>query len=234
MAQEMNEQMHSMEEADAIAADLDFPEVLDDTDTAYDGKVRTRAKWAYEVFDFFETLIIAACAILFLFTFVARISTVEGDSMRNTLEDGDRLVVSNLFYKPSQGDIVVFQNLDTNYKSAIVKRIIAVGGQTVKLTYSADSGMNRVTVEVDGVVLQEDYRFYDAAIGHAYQYRYTGTYEYEVPEGHVFVMGDNTYNSEDSRGEFGYVKEEQILGRVVVRVWCKDLSKLAEKFGTVN
>lgn len=234
MAQEISEQTHGMEEAEEIAADLDFPEVLDDTDTAYDGKVRTRAKWAYEVFDFFETLIIAACAILFLFTFVARISNVDGDSMRNTLEDGDRLIISNLFYEPKQGDIVVFQKLDTNYKSAIVKRIIAVGGQTVRLTYSADSGVNRVTVEVDGEVLPEEYRFYDVTLGPAYQYRYTGSYEYEVPMGHVFVMGDNTYNSEDSRGEFGYVKEEQILGRVVVRVWCKDLSKLAEKFGTVD
>lgn len=234
MAQEITEQMDGLQEAEAVAADLDFSSAPDEADVAFEGSVRTRAKWAYEFFDFFETLIIAACAILFIFTFVARVSSVEGDSMRNTLEDGDRLIISNLFYEPSQGDIVVYQKLETSYESAIVKRVIAVGGQTVRLTYSDESGVNRVTVEVDGKVLPEEYRFYDDSLGHAYQYRYTGVHTYEVPEGYIFVMGDNTYNSEDSRGEFGFIKEEQILGRVVLRVWCKDLSKLGSKIGTVN
>ena len=233
MSQEILEPKEGLEAAEEIAAELDFSSPSDDTQD-FTGEVRTRAKIAYEVFDFFETLIIAACAILFIFTFVARISKVDGDSMLNTLEHGDSLVVSDLFYTPSQGDIIVFQKMDTHHNSAIVKRIIAVGGQTVRLIYAVEDGVNRVTVEIDGEVMPEEYRFYDMSLGPQYQYRYNGTYTYEVPEGYLFVMGDNTYNSEDSRGEFSFIKEEQVIGRVVCRVWCDDLSELAEKFGTVN
>ena len=84
------------------------------------------------------------------------------------------------------------------------------------------------------MTIDEPYRYYDTSLPSGYAYRYTGTHVYEVPEGHLFVMGDNTYNSEDSRGEFSFIKEEQVLGRVVFRIWCDDLSELGSKLGPVS
>lgn len=193
--------------------------------------VRTRGRLAKDIFEFFEMLVITACAVLFLFTFVARISIVDGASMAMTLEDGDKLIVSDLFYTPTQGDIVVFQDLDSGRDGAIVKRIIATGGQTVTLAYEH----NFVRVTVDGEVLDEtDYRYYDLSLPASYRNRYQGIVNYTVPEGCVFVMGDNTYNSEDSRGAFGYIEEEKILGRVVFRLMGENFSNFFDKFGTIN
>ena len=197
--------------------------------------IRTKSDVAFDVFDFLEMLIIAACAIMLIFSFVARLSTVDGASMIGTLEHGDKLIVSDLFYTPDQGDIVIFHDLDNAvFDTAIVKRIIAVGGQTVKLTYTPQDNLNVLTITVDDVPLDEPYRYYDASAERELKYRYEGTHTYVVPEGCVFVMGDNTYNSEDSRGIFGYVDEDKIVGRVVFRVCGKDLSSLFTKFGTVK
>ncbi len=215
------------------------PEELDGSSTLDDElqneSLRTNQSFLKDVFDFLEMLILAACAILLVFTFVARISVVEGPSMNQTLENGDRLIVSNLFYSPAPGDIVVFQDLDSGRESAIVKRIIATGGQTVVLDYGTINGIYCVTVTVDGVVLDESaYRYYDPKIDDGRKYRYGGTTTYVVPEDSIFVMGDNTYNSEDSRGAFGYVKKDKILGRVVFRLMGDDFSDFFTKFSVVK
>lgn len=216
------------------------PDEIDGTDLTEDedsvaGNVRARSRLAGDLFDFFEMLILAACTILFLFAFVARVSIVEGASMNQTLEDGDRLIVSDLFYTPSQGDIIVFQDLESGHDNAIVKRIIATGGQTVVLSYGYVDGIYAVTVTVDGVTLDETaYRYYDLSLPSRYRERYQGTTTYVIPEGCVFVMGDNTYNSEDSRGDFGFIEEEKILGRVVFRLMGDDFSDLFSKFGPIN
>ena len=153
--------------------------------------------------------------------------------MVGTLDDGDKLVVSNLFYKPEQGDIIVFQDVDNQYhKSAIVKRVIAVGGQTVTLKYTPSGNLNTLTVLVDGAAIDEAYRYYDPL--HFKPQAHAGEYTYTVPEGHLFVMGDNTYISDDSRGSFGFVDEDKVLGRVVFRLCGDDLSSLFTKFGSVE
>ena len=213
--------------------EVDGSDILDD-ELENEG-LRPKQSFLKDVFDFLEMLILAACAILLVFTFVARISVVEGPSMNRTLEDGDRLIVSNLFYTPAQGDIVVFQDLDSGRESAIVKRIIATGGQTVVLNYGTVDGVYCVTVTVDGVVLDESaYRYYDPKIDDGRKYRYRGTTTYRVPEDCIFVMGDNTYNSEDSRGDFGYVKKDKILGRVIFRLMGDDFSDFFTKFNVVK
>lgn len=209
------------------------------TDTEDDNihvkSIRTRADVAFDIFDFLEMLIIAACAIMLIFSFVARLSTVDGDSMVGTLEHGDKLVVSDLFYTPKQGDIVIFHDLDNEFfDTAIVKRVIAVGGQFVQLTYTQQDNLNVLTITVDGIPLDEPYRYYDKNAKKELKYRYEGTYTYKVPEDCVFVMGDNTYNSEDSRGVFGYVDEDKIVGRVIFRVCGQDISSLFAKLGTVK
>ncbi len=202
-------------------------------------EIRTKTHLAAEIFEFFEMLIFASCVIMLLFSFVARICTVSGPSMNQTLTHGDKIIVSDLFYTPAQGDIIVFQDLDTinpntlkPYEDAIIKRVIAIGGQTVVLHYEPQDGITLVTVEVDGKTLDEPYRYYDRTPG-ANHDRYTGTFEYHVPENTLFVMGDNTYHSEDSRGIFSFVETDKVLGRAVFRLSGQDLSSLFSKFGFI-
>ena len=132
---------------------------------------------------------------------VGDIIGVSGDSMKNTLLDGERIVISNLFYKPKQGDIVVL----TKYSfldEPIVKRVVAVEGQTIDIDF--DKG----EVYVDGELLHEDYI---AAPTHR---SYDVTFPQTVPEGCVFVMGDNRNASNDSRnGELGMVDRRCIMGK---------------------
>lgn len=219
-------------EKNDVAEEFDATAIPSD-DAIGDGEIRTKSKISADIFDFLEMLAVAACAIVLLFSFVARLSSVEGTSMVGTLDDGDKLVVSNLFYEPERGDIIVFQDVDNQYhKSAIVKRVIAVGGQTVTLRYTPSGALNTLTVLVDGVAIDEPYRYYDPL-----QFKpqaHSGEYSYTVPEGHLFVMGDNTYISDDSRGSFGFVDEDKVLGRVVLRLCGDNLSSLFTKFGSVE
>lgn len=171
--------------------------------------LRKKVNW---FFDFLEVFSICMACIILTFTFVARLTRVDGHSMDDTLQDGQYLVVSNLFYTLTPGDIVVLQNTSLNQpvlKEPLVKRIIAVGGQTVDI---ALDGTVTIT-EKDGTSYELDQSFtkdeeYKAAPTHC-----------EVPEGYVFVMGDNRNGSTDSRDyRVGIVDERCIFGRALVRI----------------
>ena len=154
-----------------------------------------------EVFDWLQSIVFAIIACVLLFMFVARVVTVDGGSMNPTLLHGDRLIVSNLSKNYEQGDVVVF--VATEFMDApLVKRIIATEGQLVEINF--DKGI----VKVDEQVMYEPYiaeltvdaQDYDGPI--------------EVPEGCVFVMGDNRNRSTDSRtDEIGCVDTRYILGK---------------------
>ncbi|MBO7761822.1 MAG: signal peptidase I, partial [Clostridia bacterium] len=152
-------------------------------------------------------------------------------SMVGSLEDGDRLVVSSLFYEPKQCDVLVFQDVDNpHHKNAIVKRVIAVGGQTLSLRYTENGHLE---VTVDGELLDEsEYRYYDPTKYDPNTHK--GTLTCTVPDGYLFVMGDNTYVSDDSRGSFGFVDEDHVIGKVVFRLCGASLTSLFDKFGTVR
>lgn len=160
--------------------------------------------WMY---DWAEALVSALIIIVLLFSFVMRISTVEGDSMVPTLHNKDILLISDLFYDPAPGDIVV---ADTNgfLDHPIVKRIIATEGQLVDIDIVTHKVM------VDGQVLKEDY------IAAPTKILYDVEFPLVVPKGCVFVMGDNRNESTDSRdSRVGCMDERQILGRVIFRVF---------------
>ena len=165
-------------------------------------------------FEFIELFVFTLAVIMLITTFFFRHSIVDGQSMEGTLHDGEHLIISDLFYTPERGDIIVCADYETGLKKPIVKRVIATEGETVRITREGE-------VYIDGVLLVEDYVYIDEE-----SYRYTPMI-YVVPEGEVFVMGDHRNMSTDSR-VFGSVKEEAILGRVLLRFLP------IEKFGTVK
>lgn len=161
-----------------------------------------------DLFLWLQTMSIALVVLILLFTFVGRVVGVDGSSMEPTLQNGDLLLLQSIAYTPKQGDIVVLTKPFGQVDGAIVKRVIAVGGQQVDIDYNAG------TVSVDGVALDEPY-IKEAMVEPPASSFETIT-SVLVPEGSVFVMGDNRNRSDDSRDtRLGVVDEQYILGRAV-------------------
>lgn len=173
-----------------------------------------------DIFDYVETFVYGCCILMFLLTFVFRICQVDGPSMNKTLTHGDKLIITNLFYEPQQHDIVVLHQTNNSrrgYNDRIVKRVIATGGHYVKI----DFDNNLVYVSSDKIFDESDildestYKYLDTG-----RWNRRGVYETYVPQGKLFVMGDNRNNSADSRTEeIGLVDTRRVLGKVVVRFW---------------
>ena len=158
---------------------------------------------------------IAIAAILFLKTFVVEAYRVPTESMEPTIDAGDMLigqkVTIELGQAPQPGDIVVFSNPDeSSDHDILVKRVIAVGGQTVDL----EDGR----VVVDGEELDEPYASGDSYPLLAQAPGTSVSFPLEVPEGSVWVMGDNRENSSDSR-YFGPVSQDDLISVIMVRYW---------------
>ena len=159
-----------------------------------------------ELFSTVELLAVAAAIILIIFTLFARITVVEGDSMNTTLTEGDKLLVSDLLYTPSRGDIVIIQAPSVDGGNAIVKRVIAIAGDTVHIDKSGVFVNGERLNETDGsmgytVVPHSGYRNINLTVG----------------EGEIFVLGDNrpiSYDSED----FGTVDARAVVGKVIFRI----------------
>ena len=170
--------------------------------------------------EYVEILVFSLVCVMLLFTFVVRLCEVSGDSMNNTLVNNEKLLVSNAFYKPECGDIIVFHQTGA-LNEPVVKRVIAVGGETININFDT---MEVTVTGKDGNkrVLQEDYAFYDSNESVKKKYmRHTTDFLFplEVPEGYLFVMGDNRYNSLDSRfSEVSLVDERRVLGKVIFRL----------------
>ena len=154
--------------------------------------------------EWYEALISAALVLVLVFSFVFRIIQVDGSSMVPTLTNGDKLIVWGAGYTPERGDVVIVDSY-TTYGKPLVKRVIAKGGDTISIDYETG------TVTVNGEVLQEDYIAEPTYLG------YDVEFPYMVPEGTVFVMGDNRNQSLDSRSSYiGCIDEQDILGKVLV------------------
>ena len=154
-----------------------------------------------DFFDFIQCAITAVVIGVMIFVFAFRVIGVEGNSMYSTLHNGDRVIVSGLFYTPKQGDIVIVKS--NLYDTPLVKRIIATEFQTVDIDF-----VNGI-VYVDGEALDESYTYEPTYVSEGFEGPVT------VPEGCVFVMGDNRNNSNDSRNyEIGFIDEREIFGKV--------------------
>jgi len=160
-----------------------------------------------------DAVVVAVVAAVLILSLVFRTGYVDGPSMTSTMLDGDRYIVSGLFYTPKVGDIVVFQpEARNNDYSLWVKRVIATEGQTVNINGDGE-------VYVDGQLIAEPY-----LDGH--QVTYPKSYSkisfpLTVQPGEVFVMGDNRLDSKDSR-DIGCVDIRKILGRVMFRFYPLD------------
>ena len=155
-----------------------------------------------ELFANVEMLAVAAAAILLFFSFVARITVVDGGSMNDTLHHGDKLIVSDLFYTPKRGDVVIVQSPDVLDGKVIVKRVIAVEG-------------DRIRVESDGVYVNDE-KLEEPYLSETNKLHITTMPERTVDKGMVFLLGDNRNRSEDSRA-FGQVDERAVVGKVLFR-----------------
>ena len=162
-----------------------------------------------EAYDWLRSCVECVLVIVLVFTFAVRMMGVQGPSMRQTLQQGDRLLVVNapLAGEYRRGDIVIARK-DTFSDDPIVKRVIAVGGQTVDIDFSEG------VVYVDGEALEEDY-INDRT------YTYEGMdFPLTVPEGSVFLMGDNRNMSTDSREpRIGTVDTRYLIGKAVFRLF---------------
>lgn len=172
-----------------------------------------------DLYDWLEVFTVSIVSVFIIFAFIGRVAVVDGSSMNQTLNNADKLIVRELFYEPKQGDIVVCLSENEGIDTPLVKRVIATEGQKIRI----DS--DEWAVYVDGEKIEEDYTNYIAGrdMGSIY-WMNLGEEEYIVPEGKVFVMGDNRTNSKDSR-MLGPIDERYIIGKVVMRFMpFKDIS----------
>ncbi|MGN1411829.1 MAG: signal peptidase I [Oscillospiraceae bacterium] len=198
-----------------------------------------------DICDMVESVLFSIFTVILIFTFLFKVASVIGTSMEPTLHggneidnDGDKLIISSAFYNnPKQKDIVIIdaqnsyllEDIDGDGQATdvvegqglgktIVKRVIATAGQTVDIDFSTGN------VSIDGEIIHEAYiNNLTTNDEGAFQYPIT------IPEGYVFVLGDNRVVSKDSRSdEVGLIPVETIVGKVVLRI------SPMEKFGFVE
>ena len=159
-----------------------------------------------EAYEWVQALVCSVLAVVVVFTFVIRLIGVDGRSMVPTLQNGDRLMVLNsmLYDDYKYGDIVVLRK-ETFLHDPIVKRVIATEGQEVDINFSTGA------VFVDGELLEEDYINEPTYLEEGTEFPLT------VPEGSIFVMGDNRNHSSDSRdSRLGTVDTRYVIGKAVL------------------
>ena len=212
-----------------------------DTEKNPNGKEPNKQKksgFASGLFDYLEIFVVSIAAVLLVFTFGARLCRVDGGSMKNSFEDGQMLIISNFFYTPDNGDVIVFHQIEY-FQKPLVKRVIATGGQTVTINFEKKSIEIKNTKTGEPVAFNDEFATYynpdETDFGDRYAWENNwehselykkvnavyneqdGSYTFDVPEGMLFVMGDNRNNSSDSR-LLGFIDERTVLGKAIVRV----------------
>lgn len=158
------------------------------------------------IYDWIRCIIFAIAIVIICLTFVFRLVDVDGSSMYDTLSSDDKVIVTNFMYTPKTNDIVVISH-GAQYAKPIIKRVIATEGQTIKLDYEHDR------IIVDGVVIDEAYidgSTFGGIVG-------DNEIPEVIPEGKIFVMGDNRKVSMDSRStKIGLIDVKDVIGKAQV------------------
>ena len=180
-------------------------------------KEREKHSWQDTVSDWLVSIIVAVALAFCIRTFLVEPYMVEGTSMYPTLVNHERLLVDKLSYfftDPARGEVVVFRYPKDESRD-FIKRVIAVGGDTVE--------MRDGRVLVNGSPLQEDYVWKDDPRGANHSdYR-----KAVVPKDHIFVLGDNRNNSEDSRfSDVSFVAHKLVKGRALAAFWPLDKARI--------
>lgn len=176
-----------------------------------------------EILDWVESFVFAIFIVMLVFIFLFRTVVVDGNSMNNTLKDSERLILTHFNYKPQSGDIIVANCPGLN--KTIIKRCIAVEGDTVVIDYADNS------VAVNGEKLKEDYIAEPMQLLDYFDKTYMTSetsFEYHVPKGCIFALGDNRNDSRDSRDSaVGFISCDDVLGKAVLRFFpFKSFGKL--------
>lgn len=184
------------------------------TENPVENIVKKVKKHKKEIRSWILTLVIPVIIILLLNAFICKFVVVTGNSMFPTLHTKDLLIVMQVAYAPNSGDIVVIKtNQDSILRGKnIVKRIIALEGQHVVINYDTN------TVSVDKKIILEPY-INNLVSDPLEEANGENLESYDVPEGCVYVMGDNRNESKDSRSVYiGMVKKENIIGKSVLSI----------------
>ncbi|MCL2634751.1 MAG: signal peptidase I [Oscillospiraceae bacterium] len=193
------------------------------------GKSVKKSGWFFrDAFEWLESILTALLAIILIFTFIIRLTSVDGDSMLPTLHDEDNLLVTNFFYTPKHNDIVViyadklYDHTKGEHGKPIIKRVIGIPGD--KIRFDTENGRiyrNDILLEIGTIdgQLYEDGHMINSLTMSSYDLSSTVI----VPAGHVLVLGDNRGNSVDSRNMnshqyVGLVDENFIVGRAFFRI----------------
>ena len=163
-----------------------------------------------DLYEWVQSLVGSVLVVVAIFTFVIRMMGVDGHSMLNTLQHGDRMLVVNsmLYHDYKYGDIVILRKNGVFDDDPIVKRVIAVEGQTVDIDFAEG------IVYVDGEALEEDYIREPTYTAEGTEFPLT------VPEGSIFVMGDNRNGSSDSRDyRLGTVDTRYVIGKAAFLIF---------------
>lgn len=172
----------------------------------------SRSGFLHTIYEYAEAVMLAMVLLVALFTFCFRVAGVKGDSMQPTLHPNDRLILAVHFYEPAYEDVVVINRYT---EDPLIKRVIGVAGDTIRI--DGETGQ----VYRNGSLLEEEY-----VQTMTLPKDIAG--EVKVPEGCIFVMGDNRAVSKDSRSaEIGMVDTDDVVGKVILRVWP------IQGFGTV-
>ena len=175
----------------------------------YNEKVISNNKFVSELFFWAQALVLSLVVLVLFNVFFFRISGVVGSSMEPTLQNGDRVLLRIIGYsEPKRGDIVVIQAPEFD-SAPLVKRIIAVGGDTINIDTLGQ-------VYINGDIQYEPYILETINLNNIGDQNYP----FVIPDGFVFFMGDNRNGSTDSRDKIvGIQPISNIIGKVELRIW---------------